>query len=357
MLNVGKAITEFQEKKCLFVDLCSKVEPLLNDLLRKQNVKFHTISARVKAEPKLRKKLLKSASKYSSLYDVTDLSGLRIITYFEDEIDTIAKIIESEFDIDWENTIDRRKILSPNVFGYLSLHYIVSFDKKKLKRKAFADYKDIRFEIQIRSILQHAWAEIEHDLGYKSEIEVPYEIRRKFSRLAGLLEIADSEFISLRNFSNNYELDVCKNLKISPDAISINKVSLDIFIKESHISVKLDKSIAAIGMTKLESNIEFVSVLLKIVYFNNISTVKELEKLLIDNFEETISFAKLWLNKKDIDTYSTGIGIWYFGLVRVLGYSSDKELMDYIRFVGIGTSSERDALIENLSTIFRELEA
>jgi ppGpp synthetase/RelA/SpoT-type nucleotidyltranferase len=108
----------------------------------------------------------------------------------------------------WENTIDKRKTLSPNVFGYLSVHYVVSFDKNRLKKKAFADYKDIRFEIQIRSILQHAWAEIEHDLGYKSEIEVPDEIRRKFSRLAGLLEIADSEFISLRDISKNYALDV-----------------------------------------------------------------------------------------------------------------------------------------------------
>ena len=55
-------------------------------------------------------------------------------------------------------------------------------------------FEGLKCEIQIRSVLQHAWAEIEHDLGYKSELTIPKEVRRSFSRLAGLLELGDKEF-------------------------------------------------------------------------------------------------------------------------------------------------------------------
>ena len=54
-------------------------------------------------------------------------------------------------------------------------------------------------EVQVRTILQHAWAEIEHDIQYKSTIAIPNTIRRRFMALAGLLEIADREFQAIQN--------------------------------------------------------------------------------------------------------------------------------------------------------------
>jgi hypothetical protein len=74
---------------------------------------------------------------------------------------------------------------------------------------------------------------------------------------------ANQKVAELRK-SISFESTVRKNLQISPDSITINKVSLGIFIKESHVSAKLDKSIATIVTAKLEFNVEFVSVLLKI---------------------------------------------------------------------------------------------
>src|SRR5438309_774277 len=54
-------------------------------------------------------------------------------------------------------------------------------------------------EIQVRTILQHSWAEIEHDIQYKSVSVIPAEIRRRFMSLAGMLEIADREFQAIQD--------------------------------------------------------------------------------------------------------------------------------------------------------------
>jgi len=67
-----------------------------------------------------------------------------------------------------------------------------------LKLSEYALFDKMKCEIQVRTILQHAWAEIEHDLVYKSPADIPFRVRRRFASLAGLLEIADREFESLR---------------------------------------------------------------------------------------------------------------------------------------------------------------
>jgi len=83
----------------------------------------------------------------------------------------------------------------------------------------------------VRTILQHAWAEIEHDIGYKSNIAVPREFRRKFSRIASILEIADDEFSRLKLDIHNYVETISKK---GFENIDINAESLKLFIEQSN---------------------------------------------------------------------------------------------------------------------------
>lgn len=83
---------------------------------------------------------------------------MRIITYFSEDVDKIASIIQSEFEVDEHNSVDKRIKLDPVRFGYLSLHYVVKLNSTRVRLSEYIIFKDLKVEIQIRSILQHAWA-------------------------------------------------------------------------------------------------------------------------------------------------------------------------------------------------------
>ena len=182
----------------------------------------------------------RSDAGYRSLSDVTDVCGVRVITYFARDVDAVAAVVADEFDVDVGNSIDKRETLDPDRFGYVSLHYVVSLGASRTALPEFRRYAGLKAEIQIRSILQHAWAEIEHDLGYKTAAGIPKSVRRQFSRLAGLLEIADGEFGSIREALADYERGLDAAIASDPGEVLIDKASLTAFIGSNALSRALD---------------------------------------------------------------------------------------------------------------------
>ena len=175
-----------------------KLEGLIQSTLEANGLQVPNVTSRVKSKASVRRKL-ERPDREGDISSLTDILGIRIITYFRDDFDAAARLIEDEFLIDEERSVDKRAALDPDRFGYLSLHYIAQLNQNRSQLVEYSTYTGVMFEVQIRSILQHAWAEIEHDRGYKSEAEVPKVVRRRFSRLAGLLELADDEFLGLRD--------------------------------------------------------------------------------------------------------------------------------------------------------------
>ena len=124
MNDQNKILDEFLTKTKLFNGFKDKTYSLINDLLYVNKIQAHQITCRVKNKESLLSKIERKKHKYSFLNDITDIIGIRIITYFEDDVDKIAKIIENEFEIDRKNSVDRRE-LEADKFGYRSLHYVV----------------------------------------------------------------------------------------------------------------------------------------------------------------------------------------------------------------------------------------
>lgn len=169
------------------------LQVLAERLLADRKLSVHSVTHRIKSEESMVAKRKRKGGR-----PLTDVIGLRIITYFQDDVAAVASMINEEFDVDEANSLDKGTILDPDRFGYLSVHYVAQFKASRLELREYAEFYSQAFEFQVRSILQHAWAEIEHDLGYKAVAEVPRDVRRRFSRLAGLLELGDEEFSALR---------------------------------------------------------------------------------------------------------------------------------------------------------------
>ena len=171
-------LEDYRKQREDFVKLGDVVHNMLKDIVDKAGITVLGIEHRVKAEKSLAGKLERSGDWYSTFEDLTDILGARVICFFSDEIDKIGKKVEENFVIDWENSSDKRALIKADSFGYLSLHYICSLPFGDRWPDEICGKK---FEIQIRTILQHTWAAINHDLGYKSEFGVPCSVAREFS--------------------------------------------------------------------------------------------------------------------------------------------------------------------------------
>lgn len=214
-------------------------------LLAGAGLNIHHVTGRVKRPGSLADKLRRKPGRYHSLSDVTDLVAVRVITYFESDVNVVARLIEEHHTVDWDHSIDKSKMHDPDRFGYMGVHYVVAPPPEVPDFAALPVVRtDARFEVQIRSILQHAWAEIEHDLGYKNREAVPREVRRRFYRLAGLLEMADEEFMALHRLSRDYAATLPQRIAEDAGSVFIDAQSVTHLLGTSPVR-DLDLAVAA----------------------------------------------------------------------------------------------------------------
>ena len=197
-------LDEYREKLPIYEKMKTIILRLLRTCLDENRIIVSGLEARVKSERSLLGKLELKGYKYHTLEDITDVVGARIITYYCDEVDIISALAEKLFEIDWDNSVDKRKMLEIDRFGYLSLHYVCRIPEALYKDPEMPQFNQIRFELQMRSTLQHVWANMYHDIGYKSDVEIHIEYQRNMTRLAGMLELADEQFSRIRKEINGY---------------------------------------------------------------------------------------------------------------------------------------------------------
>lgn len=158
------------------------------------NEKYAEVTFRTKELISLLKKLRKRSD---LTYDtLTDKLGVRVICNYKQDVLDIHPLINELFKI--EKFEDKAEKLSHEVFAYTSYHYDLTFPSC-----SEIELRGLMFELQLRTINQHAWACTAHELSYKQDIELPKQFKRKVHRLCALYEIADDEL----HLVNRYILD------------------------------------------------------------------------------------------------------------------------------------------------------
>jgi putative GTP pyrophosphokinase len=166
-----------------------------------------------KFELKYRNEIEKTKTDYQIQDYISDIIGIRIICLYEDDVAEVHKIIKRHFEI--IGTTDKTKTLieDHNKFGYKGLHLDIRLNGARQTLPEYAPFQNLQIEIQIRSIVQDAWSEIDHRLKYKKSI--PDALKRRVVRLAALFELADQEFTTIRKDTEVLEVLVSEDRSTS----------------------------------------------------------------------------------------------------------------------------------------------
>lgn len=221
----------YRERRPTYEALSQEIKRIIDVSFKQIKIKCHSVDARSKEiesfETKARKIKEDGNPRYSEpLKQITDLAGVRVIVYTIDDIRIVNEFIDKSFDVVEKRDVGEERI-EQGQFGYQSVHYLTKLPDARLILPDYSHYKEMICEVQVRTVLQHAWAEMEHNIQYKGSDNIPKSIKRKFLSLAGLLEIADREFSAIQREDKllkegvltQLQTDLTRDAMTRPDAV------------------------------------------------------------------------------------------------------------------------------------------
>ena len=184
------AVQEYAARHPELVTAATGAVAVIGGILDEAGINYLTIDGRAKGIASFAEKATRSESGKAlygdPLTDIGDQLGVRVITYVRDDVEAVAALLAEQLPV-----LDDRDFgeltASQGRFGYASRHLQVEIEGRVV-------------QVQLRTVLQHAWAEFEHDIRYKGTVPVEHasEFDRRFTLAAGLLELADQEFSAIR---------------------------------------------------------------------------------------------------------------------------------------------------------------
>ena len=182
--NPQPIIKEYRSKLSLYEQYCVAVCNLLESLLRKGDYKYQ-LSYRINNIDSLREKILRKANsrvKYRQLSDIEDILGIRVVFYTEIDRKNFKKRLSAEL----RGGVHYNEMYRTS--GYRSTHAIISFGNDRTNLPEYRKFKGLKCEVQLTLILNHAWAEVEHDILYKESSRVRHLDKRRYDILRQRME-------------------------------------------------------------------------------------------------------------------------------------------------------------------------
>lgn len=224
--DVKPWLTEIRPKH---VRLTAGVVALLKNLLSTQGIDFLSVDGRTKDETSIIQKCERK-SYANPKEQLTDISGIRIVTFLESQVLQITELVRTNFDVDNSNSLDRSDVLGSDRIGYRSSHFVCTLGTSREQLPEYAGLQGLKFELQVRTVLQHAWAELAHDRSFKLGLDLPKKIERRLNLHAGLLEVVDSAFDEIAREIDEYRLSLTNKELAQITEIELDSISLEKYL-------------------------------------------------------------------------------------------------------------------------------
>jgi putative GTP pyrophosphokinase len=241
----GNAYRELYPRYGLFSE---QVRGLLETLLTHAEIDVVQIEARAKEPDSFVDKVARRPGRYENpLEEVRDLAGARIVAYYLSDVAKIGALIEAEFDVNAEHSWRADVVRDNDRFGYLSDHFVVTCGAERQVLAEWQPFATMCVEIQVRTVLQHAWAAIDHKLEYKRTRDVPSQLRRQLSRVSALLEVADEQFEAARGASEQLDASYGSRTSRGDLDLPIDVASLRAYLTDNSLAERVGTIAAEIG--------------------------------------------------------------------------------------------------------------
>lgn len=292
--NTEQWVKKYASMHSTYESYSHRLAALTEDLLKAAQIDYVQIENRAKTVASFEDKISRKGYSNEDPFEaVTDLVGIRIITYYLEDVERVGELINREFAVEPIHSEDKSRLLASDQFGYRSAHHVARLGENRGALSEWSQFSGIPVEFQVRTALQHAWAAVSHKLDYKIAEEAPQEVRRRLFRLSALFELADEQFSTLRDESTKtkgrYQIEVKKGqLEIPVDASS-----LEVYLSFSGNRAKLEHILSTNGL-QVEDTERVVdedrrkrdrSDLVKVLKQYGFDTLKELDEFLSDDAE------------------------------------------------------------------------
>jgi ppGpp synthetase/RelA/SpoT-type nucleotidyltranferase len=201
--QIRAAVEEYAARRPALEAATHRFIDLVRDLLDDAGINYLSVSGRTKSVESFAAKAERRRDGElvhpDPLEDITDVVGVRVITYVPDDVTAVAELLAEELAVLDDRDLGKETARSGR-FGYASRHLLVGIDASRSVPRAYESLGRQNASVQVRTVLQHAWAEFEHDIRYKGSVpeEHASDLDRRFTLAAGLIELADREFSAIR---------------------------------------------------------------------------------------------------------------------------------------------------------------
>jgi len=355
-LKIDKAIEEYKKAKERYEDFARSISFILEKILKSKKIRYQQIQYRSKDIASLRSKLENNPNLLNTT--VQDLAGCRVIFYLEEDIYRFVELLKQVLKI-----VEMKDKRSPD--DYNALHVIVKLDSAREGMVEYSGFKDTICEIQLTTPLFHAWSEINHDIGYKTDTELKKFSQKDYDFLEKKLSEIMSNYLVKASYTFSFIVSQFARLKEGKQTLNIDTLG-EVSKSDSNEQILsyLNKLASFSTYYRLPPEFDFLPVLegiwAKAQQNDERSQQKKASDIIAASFR-LIRPVKYWDYKKVIDIcvkrcsedlfQNECLGTlkefskYDLNAVKLIGYDPQKTLITSISNMKIEKAEIRDALI------------